>query len=294
MQHDQSRRNKIILIAIVAVFALLVIALSILAFFNGGLGKTNGSANIKGISTDSCANAIPSSMENTINSELYVYIKSANTYNHVSTNKFYQSNVRSGTCKTKNNSDGTYTTTATIDIPEARQSWNINFAWSTSMGQSAELGSLASQSGGSVTCPDASQLIYGDFHCENVLTYIDAQNILSYCSMSSDNRPSYTGWQVVRTSGNWSLDDGADSTLEQKLNSVLQPQNTAQTDSNNKVACVSVVSTDNAQTVNPNVNVTTNFNVQFVTSGGAITTHDISYVVDMNFDVTVFLDGKQI
>jgi hypothetical protein len=144
-----------------------------------------------------------------------------------------------------------------------------------------------------VSCLDKDQLIYGDFECINMDDPTTPQVVLSYCNLN-DNTPNYTNWAGITTSGGQrALSDNDISMLESKLNAILIPQNqSAVTDK--KVACVLAITNSNSQTVNPNVNVVTSFSAQFITSGGTVTTHQISLTVDMNFNRTITLDGNQI
>jgi hypothetical protein len=95
----------------------------------------------------------------------------------------------------------------------------------------------------------------------------------------------------ILNNGRTSLNNNDVQMLRSRITPVIQAQNSGKKD---PAICVVAVSTNSAQVVNPNVNVITSFQVQFITSSYDMTTHNIAITVDMNFHTTTMLDGQQI
>lgn len=108
-------------------------------------------------------------------SQLYNLVKDTNNFNRHSTQATYNATFRKDTCNTTSNTARTstddlktvFSTTATVDIPLAKQSWQIQYGWVKGGGSvGVDLGTMTP------TCLNNSQLLYGDFQCTKALNYI--------------------------------------------------------------------------------------------------------------------------
>lgn len=119
----------------------------------------------------SCAKRINPKVTETLGLQIYTYIKAANDFNHTPNKPSYKSEIRKDSCKeldTKASSNNIVTSTSAIlDIPAAKQSWKITWAWvPRNQTLATDIGAATAE------CLPASDLIYGDFHCTNVLSLI--------------------------------------------------------------------------------------------------------------------------
>jgi hypothetical protein len=130
-----------------------------------------------------CSANINTTVLDGINSQLYSYIKEANSYNKVSSLSTYQGVIRKGSCQQlagSQDDSSTKTTSIIVDVPTAKQSWKVTYSWVPNNTEvTTDLGQII------VDCPSSNQLIYGDFHCTNVLSLLttgttDTETILQY------------------------------------------------------------------------------------------------------------------
>lgn len=119
------------------------------------------------------------------------------------------------------------------------------------------------------------------------------KSFMSQCNYISGNTPGYdtNSFRDIKTRGRVSLGTSDVQYLQSKLNPVIQSQNNKQ---NDKIACISAIATDNAQTTNSYISIATNFQVRFITESGSISTHQIVMTVHYlksGGPETVTLDG---
>ena len=116
---------------------------------------------------------------------------------------------------------------------------------------------------------------------------------MKQCNYIRGDTPSYdiNSFHNVKTRGKASLNNSDIQYFQSKLNPSIQLQNSKQDD---KIICISAVSTDNAQTTNSYVSIATSFQAQFITENGSISTHQIVMTVHYlksGGPETVALDG---
>lgn len=121
----------------------------------------------------SCATNINPSLTDEIYSATYHLVKSANSYNKISTQPKYTATIRDKSCRhvSQNSSLGydgkkqpVKTTSIVIDIPDAKQSWELSFDWVASKSINTDLGTIIPK------CLPAESLIYGDFNCYKIMS----------------------------------------------------------------------------------------------------------------------------
>lgn len=141
--------------------SLAVIGIVILLFLSLNGKKNNKEVNITNLTSCTEDITLPKTVD--IESKLYKIVTSANKYNSVSSSSSYSATVRDGSCKTTTSS-GINSTTFIVDIPKAKQSWGISFRWIPSSSQ------VTADTGGfTPSCLPQSKLLYGDFHCSDIV-----------------------------------------------------------------------------------------------------------------------------
>jgi hypothetical protein len=93
------------------------------------------------------------------------YVKIANQYNRQPTAATYDMQIRDGSCQQSITPGGDDTASAIVDVPDAKQSWGVNYSWFDASASSQ----LGNPGDGHAFCLPVSQLIYGDFHCQAAL-----------------------------------------------------------------------------------------------------------------------------
>jgi len=119
------------------------------------------------------------------------------------------------------------------------------------------------------------------------------QWLFTVCNYTGGSAPGYSGFTNTFANGQVTLDPQAITTIQNALTGAIAAQNATESQSQQMV-CINAVTGGSTQVANPNVNVVTTFNVQFIAGDGTLTTHSISLTVDMNFNTTVTLDGTRI
>lgn len=169
---DTSKRNRTLILAGVIGFTILVIGVIVAAYINQL--NDNSKSNAVYISNlDSCSKNMQKELKDSMRTNMYTTIKAANDYNKKETPPTYEAVIREGTCEESSytTSDmGTQTsvkkTTAILDIPDAQQSWNIEYHWMPNGDPiTTDLGEVITPS-----CLEKDKLIYGEFNCEKVMT----------------------------------------------------------------------------------------------------------------------------
>lgn len=122
-----------------------------------------------------CTPNINEKMELNLIDVVNSHVELANTYNEQPAAEQYKAHIRNGSCRELSVVDtktsfGTNTVTTTnfiLDVPDAKQSWNVMLGWILK-GQKLGTDTGSAQ----LECPEANQLIYGDFRCINVVSKI--------------------------------------------------------------------------------------------------------------------------
>lgn len=141
------------------VIGILVLGTVLVMFMKHG--KSSGPFTFTNLS--SCAKGVDGGLVDNLDTQMYSYIKKVNAYNEAPTAAHYDGTLRTTSCVTKTN-NGIMTTTAIVDIPTAKQSWQISFNWDRGSSPNTDLGALTT------SCLPTSQLAYGDFGCTQVLS----------------------------------------------------------------------------------------------------------------------------
>lgn len=163
-------RKKII----VAVSVLIGISVLVVVILLVRKDTESGVVVINNIS--SCSKSIHKDVAHDVFTKTYGLVKTANDYNQKTTAPRYEATIRKDSCdepilhEVTNESGDTVdvkTSVVIVDIPEAKQSWTIQYDWVTKKGDaSRDLGSITPQ------CLPDDQLIYGDFKCANIVSYM--------------------------------------------------------------------------------------------------------------------------
>lgn len=164
--------RTIIITAIIGLSVIIGI-ISIVAFVNWqkDINKTEA---IYISNLDSCSNNMKESLQESMRTNMYDTIKMANDYNKQETLPRYEAVLREGTCAEKdisisgidNQEADIKETTAILDIPEAKQSWDIVYHWvPNGTDVTTDLGTIITP-----RCLSEEKLIYGDFKCENIMS----------------------------------------------------------------------------------------------------------------------------
>ncbi len=120
---------------------------------------------------NSCSKNINNTVRDSMTQTIYSFIKNANDYNQKGTAPSYTSTIREGSCKTTQGTASASpqarvkTSTIILDIPDAKQSWNISYDWYTG---STVVDTVVN--GASRSCVKSSELIYGDFKCDSIMS----------------------------------------------------------------------------------------------------------------------------
>jgi hypothetical protein len=122
----------------------------------------------------SCTKKIHPDVKEAISKETYLLVKSANDYNKKQSLSKYKANIRDGSCnqgaEEKNTgysgkSQLVKSTSITLDIPDAKQSWKISFDWINKGTKiDTDLGTISPE------CLSKDALVYGDFNCEKIMS----------------------------------------------------------------------------------------------------------------------------
>lgn len=115
------------------------------------------------------------------------------------------------------------------------------------------------------------------------------------CGYGGGNTPGYdqNSFQGVQVDGQSILSQVSMSVIEYHLNAIISQQNSSKSP-DDKIICVAARPNPNSQVVNPNVNVVTSWQADFITQSGHLTTHNITFTTDMDWNQTVTLDGKRL
>jgi hypothetical protein len=123
-----------------------------------------------------CSSGIDGGVVDHLGLTLYGYVRAANNYNHRATLPYYKAAVRQGSCQQKNHRTITgangrdievSTSSAIVDIPDAKQSWGITYDWAKKGdADQTDLGALQP------TCLSEDQLRYGSFGCSSVVSIV--------------------------------------------------------------------------------------------------------------------------
>lgn len=156
-------RAKFILI-VLSIFIILIAGVSFLA----NRGNTDeGRVTISNLGD--CSPHINSVVASQISTTMYMFVERANDYNQRHNEAGYTGIFRDGSCHTEttNETKKIFRTTAILDIPEAKQSWDVGYSWTSAKGTpQIDLGTIEP------TCLSASKLRYGDFKCQSVTSLI--------------------------------------------------------------------------------------------------------------------------
>lgn len=161
--HTQNRSRTIFIVLV-----LFIATVAGVIFVSVRRGVPEGQVDIVNLSD--CAPDINSVIYSQIRTNMYVYVERGNDYNQRQNLPGYTAEIRQGSCNTEttNSADGIFRSNAVLDIPEARQSWAITFSWTSAKGNpKIDLGTVEPE------CLPASQLRYGDFKCQNVLSLVN-------------------------------------------------------------------------------------------------------------------------
>lgn len=167
---NQSRRTKSIIIGSVAVFVIVIVAAIITAVVSNTADR-NRENSVYISNLESCSKNMQKGLQESMRTNMYTTIKSANEYNNKSSLPVYTATLREGSCEEEDipalEGDGTIKESkAIIDIPEAQQSWAITYHWLPNGEEiTSDLGTIVKPS-----CLEKSQLIYGDFNCEKIIS----------------------------------------------------------------------------------------------------------------------------
>lgn len=158
-----SSRTKLALV----VLAVLVVLIASVSFLVSRSNINEGRVTISNL-TD-CSPGINEVVVSQISTTMYMFVERANDYNQRRNEAGYTGAFRDGSCRTEttNETKNTFQTTAILDIPQAKQSWDVVYGWTSTKGNpQIDLGTIEP------TCLPGSQLRYGDFKCQNVTSLI--------------------------------------------------------------------------------------------------------------------------
>ena len=247
-KNDQnSRRNKMLLIVLAAIFILAIIAMTILSLPSESQREQQ-----------KLSNQIKDSMQGSQNNSNITINNAKQSGNFVSASVGDQNS--SSVIFYKKNPDGTLSQIA------VQQNYNPV---------------MLLQSG--LTLTDIAKFSGRK----------DNQDVVLDIKTQCDQGVSQFSFTKITTKGSWSLDSNAVKSIQIALSRKISEQNQS-LDTQNQIICVAAEATDNAQVVNPNVNVITSWKVQFISAKGKLIEHGMSYAVDMNFQITITLDGQKI
>lgn len=191
--------NRKTLVVIGSVWIVAIVIIIVVAIINGFQNQKE-SVTVNNI--NDCSKNIDGPTRETIFKALYVYVKRADEYNKVTSKPSYSAQIRKGSCKQEartdsSDSDSANTTSAIVDVPDAKQSWLVSYHWVDGDDRRAlDLGEVA------VKCPAKKDLRYGDFHCDTIpaLKKEKIERILNYLPIIvaeySDDYSTYTEFKV--------------------------------------------------------------------------------------------------
>ena len=163
------RKKLILIISLVAVISIVAIIVGVVYSSMSRQADIQKAETVYIKDLDLCSRTIGQEIVNDLRAKMFSYVSLANKYNNQPSNENYQAVIRGGTCKTAQYGKNANTSTLILDIPDAKQSWEISYAWTPGgVETNHDLGTVTP------TCLEADKLIYGDFKCNEVL------NILEY------------------------------------------------------------------------------------------------------------------
>jgi hypothetical protein len=119
------------------------------------------------------------------------------------------------------------------------------------------------------------------------------QNLANQCGYS-EGTIGYTGFDGSFNPGGWQIDSTTLSDLEQKLSNAIADQN-ANTKSGTGIICVNATQANSNDQINTTTYTSTfTLQVQFITNGGKITTHTVTFTVGSGLHRIYTLDGQDI
>lgn len=173
MYNEEQRKARNTLIAIGVGFVLLIIGAIVWSVYSNRDDTTRSDRVYIG-NLENCSQHMQKEILDMMRTNMYQVIKRANDYNKKDTLPRYDAEIRKDSCTEKeiaavSGSDKRATineSSAILDIPEAKQSWQILYHWVPD-GKKADsdLGTVVN-----ATCLPVSQLIYGDFNCEKIMS----------------------------------------------------------------------------------------------------------------------------
>jgi len=175
--NDQGRKK--ILIAI-AIWVILIVVIVIVAVVERSRVADD---TVKITNLNDCSANIHHDMRDIIFQTVFAYVRAANDYNGQTTSASYRAEIRDGSCQQISQGDNGFSTTAVVDIPEAQQSWRVQYFWITNNTEWFDLGDVV------LSCLPETELIYGDFNCKSVpfVTRNQTDPILAFLPYSQIN-----------------------------------------------------------------------------------------------------------
>jgi hypothetical protein len=175
-----SQHGKRIIFFIVTFLLLIIVVISVLVLMQSN-NKSTPQVQITNL--DSCSENMKVSLEDLMNTTVYRYIEAANNHNNEETARDYSAEIREGSCqedtiqtKGTNGSFDIKETTVILDIPDAKQSWEMIYHWQTENEErGTDLGTVAT-----LNCLPIEKLKYGDFNCDSVVS------LMKYGTAKSD------------------------------------------------------------------------------------------------------------
>jgi len=145
----------------VAVAFWVILSVAVLAIAIIELNRVDDNT-VKITNLDRCSTNIHKDIRKAIFDAVFFYVAAANDHNGRETSRYYRAEIRDGSCQQTVQNDEVYNTTAIVDIPEAEQSWRIQYFWITNSVIWVDLGDIT------LSCLSADELIFGDFDCRNI------------------------------------------------------------------------------------------------------------------------------
>lgn len=129
-------------------------------------------SNIINISNlNECGDNIHNTISQNITASAYNTVKLAHNFNNQPSLNHYSGLIREGSCSTTTEDNIGHTSMAILDIPDAKQSWQIEFFWikNNQPTESLDFGAIK------YTCITEDQMIYPDFNCDKIIAERDRE-----------------------------------------------------------------------------------------------------------------------
>ena len=159
------KRGKILLISLMALLVIIIVVWiwDIIATIDY---QNRNRDTVQILNINNCSRNITDKIKQNIFEVTYGYVNMVNERNGKETKPVYDATLRLESCYQEEHYEGDqklYYTNVIVDVPDARQSWQVSYLWATTeLADEIDLGPIE------FSCVAEQNLIYSDFGCNDI------------------------------------------------------------------------------------------------------------------------------